>query len=244
MVDVDFVKMDLGDLNSVRGGAVEINKLASHQIDILVNNAGVGFIPPGLTKQGYELVFGTNHLGHFALTQLLLPALTRAAQRNHLSDARIVDVSSLAAVGMVPKEGILFDKLDTPLDNLGIMANGMRYGHSKLANHLFTLGLAERYPNITTTTVHPGLVATEGSNNLPYVLRFIMRLRAGAPITPRQGAYNVLWAAATKETPKAQRQGGWFVPVGMAGPPIPPQSLAQSTRLWDWSEKVAAENGV
>lgn len=241
-VQVDFVQMDLGDLTSVKTSGEQIAKMTEDRLDILINNAGIAFQPPGVTKQGYELMFGTNHLGHAGLTHILLPNLTKTA-RTLGSDVRIVNLSSLAGLASAPAQGILFDKLRTKLNHFLVMGGPKRYGHSKLANHLTTVELAKRYPELTSVTVHPGLVATEGAQSLPGALAFMLYLRAGKSLTPQAGAYTTLWAATSTKKGKADLQGGWFVPVGDPAPPVPRHHLAQSARLWEWSQEQLAANG-
>ena len=123
-----WVALDLTSLASIRSAAEQV--LAEDRLDFLVNNAGVMVPPKTLTEDGFELQFGVNHLGHFALTGHLLPLLKRQP------DARIVTVSSLAHRG----GKIDFDDLQA---NQGY-SRMKRYQMSKLANILFTLALSEK----------------------------------------------------------------------------------------------------
>jgi dehydrogenase/reductase SDR family protein 13 len=147
--DVQFVPVDLGDLASVRRAAEEI--LAKDwTIDALVNNAGIAGLQ-GLTKDGFELTFGTNHLGPFLLTEKLLPLITRAPQ------GRIVNVSSQ---GHYRAKKIDWDALRKPTATVTALAE---YGVSKLCNVLHAKELARRLAGtkVTTYSLHPGGVATD-----------------------------------------------------------------------------------
>ncbi|MCU1505147.1 MAG: putative oxidoreductase, short-chain dehydrogenase/reductase family [Microbacteriaceae bacterium] len=141
--DVEVRELDLADLSSVRRFAEEWNE----PIDVLVNNAGVMLVPHGTTKDGFETQFGTNHLGHFALTNLLLPLITD----------RVVTVSSTAH-----RSGVI------DLDDLNWKTRPYKawavYGQSKLANLLFTLELERRLESdkssVRAVAAHPGYAAT------------------------------------------------------------------------------------
>ncbi|CAG2169959.1 unnamed protein product [Oppiella nova] len=125
----------------------------TNHLDILINNAGLGMCPEWQTKEGYEMVFGTNHLGHFLLTLLLLPLLRKSPK------ARVINVSSVAyKMGKIDFENI---NLRNGVYN-GITA----YSQSKLANILFSRELSKRLgPNspVTTYSLHPGPVKTNRS---------------------------------------------------------------------------------
>lgn len=149
--DVRLVQLDLADLASVRTAAEDIANTAEGRLDLLVNNAGVMALPPRRTADGFEMQFGTNHLGHFALTGLLLPCL------GVRGPARVVAVSSLAH---------RYARMD--FENLNAEAGYRRwtaYGQSKLANLLFVDELDRRARHhgreLTAVAAHPGLSATE-----------------------------------------------------------------------------------
>lgn len=138
--------LDLSDLLSVRLFA-ERYLASGEQLDILVNNAGIMALPQReLTVDGFERQFGTNHLGHFALTGLLLPAMRRS------KSPRVVVVSSLAAVmGKIELDNLLSEHLYNPVRT---------YGQSKLANLAFMLELGRRIPWLTSVASHPGWTVT------------------------------------------------------------------------------------
>ena len=145
-----LMELDLGSLTSVRQ-FVEDFKANYSQLDILVNNAGIMAVPYGKTEDGFEKQLGVNHLGHFALTGLLLDVLLKTR------DSRIVNVTSSANyMG------------DINFDDLMLEDNYSRYGsygQSKLANVMFTFELQRRLEaagaTTTTNTAHPGLAATQ-----------------------------------------------------------------------------------
>merc|ERR1711997_261161 len=148
--EVTVEKMDLSSLKSVGDCVDRLNK-SLEKIDILINNAGVMMCPLSRTEEGFEMQIGTNHFGHFYLTNLLLPLIKKAAP-----GARIVNVSSLAH----KKAKIYWDDVNwekTPYES------SKAYGQSKLANILFTRELAERLEGsgVTVYCLHPGVIATE-----------------------------------------------------------------------------------
>ena len=145
---VVFIQLDLSSLDSVRKCAAKILE-EEPRIDILINNAGVMMIPKRtLTKDGFEMQFGTNHLGHFLFTNLLLDHIKKAPS------ARIVNVSSLAyRRGSIDVEDLNSERSYAPIP---------AYCKSKLANVLFTRALAKRLEdtNVTTNVLHPGGIRT------------------------------------------------------------------------------------
>lgn len=147
--------LDLASLESVRKFAQDINKTES-RIDILLNNAGVMMCPYMKTSDGFEMQFGTNHLGHFLLTNLLLEKIKRSAP------ARIINVSSLAHTFTTK---IDYDKIKDEKSYSRIEA----YAQSKLANILFSRELSRRLQGtgVTVNSLHPGSVATELGRYFP-----------------------------------------------------------------------------
>lgn len=153
--------LDLSSLESVRAAAAELHATQS-RIDLLVNNAGVMHPPRQTTADGFELQFGTNHLGHFALTGLVLDLLLKARE------SRVVTVSSLAhrIRGRIHFDDLQWEK---SYDRIGA------YGQSKLANLMFTYELQRRLTGQGATTVavaaHPGGANTNLIRNYPSVIR-------------------------------------------------------------------------
>ena len=177
---VELALLDLADLASVRTCA---EALLARDLPIhgLVNNAGLAGAR-GLTKDGFELAFGTNHLGHYLFTRLLLDRLARSAP------ARIVNVSSNSHY---MARRIDWDALRQPTKT----TTGLReYEVSKLANVLFTQELARRDAGrgVTTYAVNPGRVATDVWRRIPAPVRWLLKK---AMITPEQGAVSSLRCA-------------------------------------------------
>ncbi len=226
--DARTEKLDLGSLASVRSFAEKFSADSS-RLDLLVNNAGVMVPPFGRTTDGFETQFGTNHLGHFALTGLLLPCL-RAAPK-----ARVVSVSSLAHF----QGRIDFDDLQSERSY-----NPMRaYGQSKLANLLFTRELERRFESARidalSAAAHPGSTRTELQRHSGLMNAFV----AVFSQRPPEGALPTLYAASATDV----RGGEYFGPsrwFGMVGPPERARSSPRSKdaavakRLWEVSEKL------
>ncbi|MET7866276.1 SDR family NAD(P)-dependent oxidoreductase [Micromonospora taraxaci] len=158
--DVSVRELDLTSLDSVRAAAAGLR--ASHpRIDLLINNAGVMYTPKQTTRDGFEMQFGTNHLGHFALTGLLLDLLLP------VPDSRVVTVSS---TGHRIRAAIHFDDLQWERSYGRVSA----YGQSKLANLMFTYELQRRLAAHGTTVAvaaHPGISNTELVRNAPAAVR-------------------------------------------------------------------------
>ncbi|SDS98106.1 SDR family NAD(P)-dependent oxidoreductase [Actinoplanes derwentensis] len=158
--DVTVQALDLTSLDSIRAGAADL-RAAHPRIDLLINNAGVMYTPRQTTADGFELQFGTNHLGHFALTGLLLDRML------DVPGSRVVTVSS---TGHRIRAAIHFDDLQWERSYSRIAA----YGQAKLANLMFTYELQRRLaPHGTTIAVaaHPGVSNTELARNTPTALR-------------------------------------------------------------------------
>ena len=196
--DVTLQELDLSSLASVRTAAAALRK-AYPRIDLLINNAGVMWTPKQLTADGFELQFGTNHLGHFALTGLLLDNLLP------VRGSRVVTVSS---TGHRLRAAIHFDDLqwEHSYDRLAA------YGQSKLANLLFTYELQRRLAghrkNTIAVAAHPGASSTELGRNAPTLVKPLFALAGplffqGAAM----GALPTLRAATDPDVEGAQYYG-------------------------------------
>jgi len=235
---IKVLAMDLSSLDSVAQAARTVIA-ESDRLDILMLNAGVMGAPPGLTQDGYELQFGTNYLGHALLTKLLLPLLEHTADRSNTDtngspqDVRIIAISSHGHV-WAPKEGVLFDSLRRPADDLGAFG---RYGQSKLAMVLWTRYMARKYPQFTCASIHPGVVRTNLVNNAtgsPLVIRLLGKVAKGFVTPVHQGVRNQLWASVSKDV----KSGEYYEPVGIGGPVSPlGENDALARKIWDWTEK-------
>jgi len=181
---LEFVALDLADLASVRRCADE---LLARNIPIhgLINNAGLAG-SRGTTKDGFELTFGTNHLGHYLLTRLLLDRIKQSGP------ARIVNVASASHY---QAKGINWDALRAKTKSrTGIP----EYAVSKLSNVLFTKELARRLEgtNVTTYALHPGVVATDVWRRVPSPVRWVMKKFM---VTPEEGAQTSIRCATAPE---------------------------------------------
>lgn len=238
-----FIQCDLSDLSSVKQAGQSL--LAQiDRLDVFIANAGVMALPPGKSKDGYEIQFATNHLGHALLTQMLLPLMLRTAEQPG-SDVRIINLSS-SAYKQAPRGGFDFDSLKTDQDSLGGMIPGgklCRYGQSKLANMSYAQALARRFPAIKSVSVHPGYIKTDlfatmsTLNMLP--LRVIVPMDGGwTPV--EQGCWNQVWAATTAR--QNLEDGAYYVPVAKKGKLETSQSrdARLADRLYEWTEKELA----
>jgi NAD(P)-dependent dehydrogenase (short-subunit alcohol dehydrogenase family) len=235
-----LLKLDLGSLESVRTAGAQF--LGRHsKLDLLVNNAGVMATPFEHTAEGFEMQFGTNHLGHFLLTNLLLPAL-KAATR-----ARVVSLSSIG-----------HRRSDIVWDDIGFQTRAYdkwaAYGQSKTANALFAVGLTARHSSdgVFANAVHPGGIQTGLQKHMPEEEMRAMGWidsegKANAMFkTPEQGASTSLWAAVGQEL---EGVGGKYLEdcqEALAFNPEKPSSgvmpyaldLSSAERLWDLSERM------
>ncbi|WP_150461774.1 SDR family NAD(P)-dependent oxidoreductase [Nesterenkonia ebinurensis] len=231
--EVSVQALDLTSLDSVRSAAAELR--ATHpRIDLLINNAGVMYPPRKTTAEGFELQFGTNHLGHFVLTGLLLDRLLPVL------GSRVVTVSS---TGHRIQAAIHFDDLHWERSYSRVGA----YGQSKLANLMFTYELQRRLSPLDTTisvAAHPGVSNTELMRNSPGVFRVPVNWLA--PLLtqkPEMGALPTLRAA----TDPAVTGGQYYGPGGrgeVRGHPklvtSSPDSHDQAAQqhLWTVSEEL------
>ncbi|MCW2629975.1 SDR family NAD(P)-dependent oxidoreductase [Mycobacterium sp.] len=230
---VQLQELDLSSLDSIRAAADELR--SNHEsIDLLINNAGVMFTPKSTTKDGFELQFGTNHLGHFALTNLLLDRVLGA------TGSRIVTVSSQ---GHRFVRGIRFDDLQADRSYRRVGA----YGQAKLANLLFTYELQRRLTGTNTIAVaaHPGGSKTELTRNLPPLVAAATRLAEPLFQSADMGALPTLRAA----TDPGVLGGQYFGPDGFAEQRGHPKVVASSVashdtdaqrRLWAVSEELTS----
>lgn len=206
---VEAVQLDLADLSSVRAFAKSF--IASNsRLDGLINNAGVMNTPFGKTKDGFETQLGTNHLGHYLLTELLIPVLRQSPQ------SRIVILSSCYHDMAMGREGrIDFDDLHFERRKYD---GWVAYAQSKLANLLHARHLAKRLSDtgITVASVHPGWVRTNLIKaTMPlWVQDFLLRpvLRMGGMLEPWEGAQTSLYALLAPEV--SRLSGSYFSQVG------------------------------
>lgn len=232
---LEVVELDLGSLASVRKAAEEIG--ARHEtVDLLVNNAGVMGIPEQKTADGFEMQLGVDHLGHFALTALLMPALLRAPE------ARIVTVTSTAH-----HMGRAVDPDNPHLH--GRYRPWRAYGQAKLANFHFGIGLhrllAKAGAPAASLIAHPGLSNTElqavsvQETDGGLSQRFFLGLARGVGMSPGQGALSQLRAATDPGAHSGEFYGPLFVNNGppVRKPILRPGAGGAIARLWEVSER-------
>jgi NAD(P)-dependent dehydrogenase (short-subunit alcohol dehydrogenase family) len=216
---VSIQELDLSALTSVRAAAEAL--LAAHErIDLLINNAGVMYTAKSTTADGFELQFGTNHLGHFALTGLLLDRIMATA------DSRVVTVSS---VGHKIRSAIDVDTVAGTDDYDRVAA----YGRAKLANLLFTYELQRRLAAHDASTIalaaHPGGSNTELVRNAPMFIKIGGALLRPLMQSAAMGALPTLMAA----TDAAARGGQYYGPGGIGELRGYPELVTSSARSHD-----------
>ncbi|MCJ1386678.1 hypothetical protein MMC17_009804 [Xylographa soralifera] len=234
--NISLLSLDLSSFESIKN-AVSNFKTKSQRLDILFNNAGIMACPMAETAEGYEIQFGTNHLGHALLTKLLLPTMLETAKEPG-ADVRTITLSSYGHT-MAPPSGIIFDKA-----TLAQQTPWTRYGQSKLANLLYAQQLAKHYPSITSVAVHPGSIQTDLWANNVKLNSFV---KYGVNVFGRfwmqdvhEGAKNQLWCAVSKDV----INGAYYTPIGKksAGSKnAKNKELADG--LWNWTEKELKEHG-
>jgi len=234
--NVTFLKLDLTSLQSVKEAADAFNA-RSGRLDILLNNAGIMATPYSATKDGYEIQFGTNHMGHALLTKLVLPTLLRTAEESG-SDVRVVNLSSTGHQMAVMSGGLILDQSKAQSHN-----TWARYGSAKLANILHVRGLQEHYPQLTCVACHPGVINTNLFTTFKQTVKHIAPLRWILDLfskvfmrTPREGARNQLWCCTA---PKQEvRKGYYYMPVGKRNAGFwYAKDQKEVDRLWNYTEE-------
>lgn len=233
-VAVDMLRADLSLIADVVRVSNQV-MAKTDRIDVLLNNAGGTAAHQVMTSEGNEATFAGNHLGHFHLTNRLLPLLKAAAARSAPGDTRIINMSSAAHLSVA---GLDWDDLQMFDNFVPIRA----YCNAKLANILFTRALARRLSGtgIVVHAMHPGAVNTnfwshadEGTKSYGQSISLI---------TTEQGAETLVWLATAAEPGKTS--GSYY----HERKPIPPSAAAQddeaAERLWVESEKWVARSGV
>jgi NAD(P)-dependent dehydrogenase (short-subunit alcohol dehydrogenase family) len=217
---ITIVKCDLADLASVAHAAAELSAKLFN-INVLINNAGGMFNNFTPSKDGYEMTFALNHLGHFLLTTSLMPLL----QKGH---ARIINVSSDMHKAGKPR----FDNLQSDDNYSAIKA----YGNSKLFNIYFTKSLAEKYADkgIKAYALHPGVVKTNFNSKLSGFLKFFFSLSTPFMISAEKGAETSIYLATA---PKLENKSGlYFIKKKLVKPARVANDTDARNSLWQLSE--------
>lgn len=227
----EIVALDLASLASVATAADEVKGRTS-RLDLLVNNAGLMAIDRATTEDGFEMQFGVNHLGHFALTAHLAPLLLAAPE------ARVVNVSSVGhRPGTVRFDDLMFERRRYD--------RWRPYFQSKLANLLFSLELERRFRAAGVTakalTAHPGATSTDLGQEGGGFTNGFLRLFGGFGQSVRVGALPIVRAAVDPEAKGGQFYGPQFVQFGypvLETPTRRARNAEDARRLWEESEKL------
>ena len=217
------IPCDLADLKTVAAAAEKIKAKCS-QLDVLINNAGGINKERKITKDGLELSFSVNHLGHFLLTQRLMPLLLAGG------GARIINVSSEAHKVAKPDMSDLQSKKSyNPLK---------AYGNVKLFNILFTRSLVERYGDegIHVFSLHPGMVRTNFGSGFTGLVKFGMKIVKPLMISPKKGAQMSIFLARDPSVLKLN--GGYFKKGKLAKASRIADSVELRNQLWEESDKL------
>ncbi|TDL26395.1 NAD(P)-binding protein [Rickenella mellea] len=226
-----FLRLDLANLKSVKEAAMTFQSQES-ELHILINNGGV-MLPAKdvVTADGYDLQFGTNALGHYYLTTLLIPQLQAGALLSDSKSARVVNLSS---GGHTSHPMINWDTLkDGPARNK--MGNFNLYNQSKFANIVFSSELAKRYGDkgIVSTSCHPGLIVSNLGRTVPQPIRAFFTWMS---YDTAEGAITPLYAATSPQA--ANANGKYFIPWARVGVLIPQATDAETgDKLWKWFEE-------
>jgi NAD(P)-dependent dehydrogenase (short-subunit alcohol dehydrogenase family) len=230
--DVHVLPLDLADLSSVRVGAAELLSRWD-RLDVLVNNAGGIWSDRQVTAQGFEQTLGVNHLGPFFLTALLLDRLRQA------ESGRIVNLSSFGH--HMALSGMNWGDLQGEQHYRAFGA----YAQSKLANLLFTRGLALRLADtrVTANAAHPGPVRSGFGmdGDMTGIMGWGNRLIRPFEISATAGAATPVYLASSPEV--EGRTGGYYVQCRPGHPSRHGRSDQDADRLWEVTEKMITESG-
>ncbi|KAF2238237.1 NAD(P)-binding protein, partial [Viridothelium virens] len=239
---IEFLKVDLADLASIKP-AVDSFLSKSDTLHCLTNNAGVMNPPNGSkTVQGYELQMGTNCLGPYLFTKLLLPVLERTAASSPSGSVRVTWAGSLATEVMAPEGGIEFDAQGAPK----VLGRSADYSQSKVGNVFLAHELAKRAgeDGIVSVSWNPGNLKTELDRHTPRLEKFVIEKIFLHPA--RYGAYTELFAGCSPEvTP--DKNGSYIIPWGRFSDPRPDvqENLRNedggSAKFWKWCDKESSK---
>lgn len=230
--------VDMADMDSIKKFVEHFEKKFS-VLDVLVNNAGIMNCPEGKTKDGFELQFGTNHLGHFYLTHLLLPSLKKAHA------PRCITLSSCFHKNAMGKRG--FIDFEDPNFETRKYEGWTAYAQSKLANLLFSKEMAKRHPDILCASVHPGFVDSNlmKMNAAAYALSYPILTYGYGRIDAWSGVQTSLHAILSDDIESGKYYAQCGSPAGsIGGWPCDPKDIndevteENAAKLWDLSLKL------
>jgi len=239
-----FLPLDLADLNTIKASANEFLS-KEKKLNVLFNNAGVMNPPQGSkTAQNYELQLGVNNLGTFLFTKLLTPILAETAKNEAPSSVRVVWVSSSAADGLSPPDGVPMDNLDYHEDRKGMQ----KYAISKAGNYYQATEFAKRHrgDGVVSVPLNPGNLDSELYRNVQGALvGTIIRTLFLHPSV--YGAYTELFAGLSPEV-TIEKSGEWVIPWGRFVKMIRKDITAATKteaeggtgiaqKFWEWNEE-------
>jgi NAD(P)-dependent dehydrogenase (short-subunit alcohol dehydrogenase family) len=233
-VRVEVIRGDLALLSDTTRMADEIAALTD-RVHVLINNAGGVRAERVITQEGNEATFAGNHLGHFLLTNRLMPRLRQAAAAAAPGTVRVVSVSSNAHES---SSGIDWSDLQQTRE----WSSGKSYVLAKLCNVLFTRELARRVASdgIVAHVMHPGVVASNFSSHAePRMRSYLATLKS---LSPEEAADTAVWLATASEA--GSMTGGYFQNRQLLEPSRTAQDDATAARLWAESEALVARAGV
>ena len=226
-----FLNLDLANLKKVKASAEEFLS-KENELHVLINNAGVMSCPiEYVTDDGYDMQFGTNVLGHFYFTKLLLPLLLSTVDKAPKGSVRVVNVASNAHLF----SDLSFELLkDSPARRK--RRSGLLYGQSKTGNILFSNELARRYGDkgIVSISLNPGAIRTELQRHSNGVLRTVLHWLVLKDVS--FGPLTQLYAGTSPEA--ASMNGAYLVPWARVGSPAKyAQDIDKAGKLWEWMEE-------
>lgn len=235
---LEFILVDFNDLASIKP-AVEKYKSLETRLDVLVNNAGVMFPPAGSkTEQGHDLQFGTNMLGPFLFTKLLMPTLVSTAKLSTPGATRVLWAASSAVQVLAPKGGLVFDS-----DGKVVVLDNQQtnYGQTKVGNILFAVSTQEKYGDdgIVSVAFNPGNLKTELQRHSN---RLMVKLAESMLYPPMFGAYTELYSGWSDEV-TAEKGITYIAPWGRNGTDLVRRDIVQgiqsglAKKCWDWCEQ-------
>jgi NAD(P)-dependent dehydrogenase (short-subunit alcohol dehydrogenase family) len=222
-----FVPIDLSDMSSVSKAALLVQKEVDH-IDVLINNAGGIFQNKEVTVDGLELTFAANHLGHFLLTNLLIPLLLKS------NSPKVINVSSEAHRAARPDFSDLhYEKKKYSSFNA--------YANAKLFNILFTKSLVDKYKDkgLSAYALHPGVVKSNFGMETAGVFKFLWKLATPFMISPEEGAKTSIYLAKNKIDKSLN--GYYFKKNKPNTPSSEARSKKMRAKLWEASEKSVSK---
>lgn len=230
--DLEFIQVDLSDLSTIKK-AVDEFLAKEKRLDIIIHNAGIMHPPFGSkSKQGYELLLGTNALGHHLLQRLLDPIFVKTSETNKPGESRIVWVSSSANF-LAPKGGVFWEDINFENVSDGKIIKANIYGQSKAINIIQAKTWSRKHsaPNVISSSICPGYLRTElqrYSNPIEHFFTYLLTYPS------RNGAYTELYAALSPDVKDGQHSISFGVP-GIARADLKDENT--QNKVWDWLDE-------